>query len=194
MADVWTVTGGIGSGKSSIRQTLEELGAVTIDADRVGHAVLEPDGSAFDAVSRRWPEVVVDGRIDRRRLGAIVFEDASELAKLEAITHPEIAKEIAVRIAEAGDSVVVIEVSVPKDLVGVGWLRTVVADLPVEDRRARLVARGMDPEDIGRRMAAQPSRDGWRARGRWIVSTAGTRSDVAERVLRLWRDVILDER
>ncbi|MEX1044175.1 MAG: dephospho-CoA kinase [Acidimicrobiia bacterium] len=194
MADVWTVTGGIGSGKSSIRHTLEELGAVTIDADRVGHTVLEPGGEAFDAVARRWPEVVVDGRIDRGRLGAIVFEDASELAELEAITHPEIAKEIAARIAGAGDSVVVIEVSVPKDLVGVGWLRTVVADLPVEERRARLVARGMDPEDIGRRMAAQPSRDGWRARGRWVVSTAGTREDVEERVRRLWRDVILDER
>ncbi|MEX0757253.1 MAG: dephospho-CoA kinase, partial [Acidimicrobiia bacterium] len=64
----------------------------------------------------------------------------------------------------------------------------------VEERRARLVARGMDPEDIGRRMAAQPSRDGWRARGRWVVSTAGTREDVEERVRRLWRDVILDER
>lgn len=194
MADVWAVTGGIGSGKSSIRHTLEELGAVTIDADRIGHAVLEPGGSAFDPVARHWPEAVVDGRIDRARLGAIVFEDASELAKLEAITHPEIATEIAVRIADAGDSVVVIEVSVPKDLVGVGWLRTIVADLAVEERRGRLVARGMDPEGIGRRMAAQPSRDGWRARGRWVISTAGTREDVAERVRRLWRDVILDER
>lgn len=167
---------------------------MTIDADRVGHAVLEPDGSAFDAVARRWPDTVVDGIIDRGRLGATVFADPSELAELEAITHPEIAKEIATRIAEAGDSIVVIEVSVPKDLVGVGWLRTVVADLGVEERRARLLARGMDPADIDRRMAAQPSRDGWRARGRWVVSTAGTREDVAERVHRLWRDVILDER
>lgn len=194
MADVWTVTGGIGSGKSSIRDTLEELGAVTIDADRVGHVVLEPDGAAFEAVSGRWPDAVVDGRIDRGRLGAIVFADPSELAELEAITHPEIAAQIASRIAQAGDAVVVIEVSVPKDLLGVGWLRTIVADLPVEERRARLVARGMHPEDVGRRMAAQPSRDGWRARGRWVVSTAGTREEVAERVHRLWNDVILDER
>ncbi len=73
MADVWVVTGGIGSGKSTVRRALEDMGAVTIDADRVGHGVLEPDGAAFDAVVERWPEAVSDGRIDRAKLGSIVF-------------------------------------------------------------------------------------------------------------------------
>jgi len=56
----------------------------------------------------------------------------------------------------------------------------------VDDRIRRLVDRGMAPEDVERRMAAQPSRDGWRARGRWIVSTSGTRAEVRERVDDLW--------
>jgi dephospho-CoA kinase len=190
MADVWVLTGGIGSGKSTIRQALDRLGAVTIDADRVGHVVLEPTGSAFDAVARRWPSVVVDGRIDRAALGAIVFSDPDELRSLEAITHPAIAAGIARRIAEAGAAVVVIEVSVPKDLVGVGWMHTIVADLDEEERIRRLVARGMDEADVRRRMGHQPSRDGWRARGRWIISTAGTREEVEEDVRRLWNEVI----
>lgn len=194
MANVWVVTGGIGSGKSTIRRTLNELGAVTIDADEIGHGVLEPGGAAFGTVAERWPSVVREGRIDRAELGRIVFTDASELKDLEAITHPAIASEIARSIAAAGDSIVVVEVSVPKDLVGVGWLHTIVADLPVEQRRERLIERGMEPAEVDRRMSAQPSRDAWRARGRWIISTAGTRQEVAERVRRLWEDVILDTR
>lgn len=187
---MWVVTGGIGSGKSTVRQALADLGAVTIDADRIGHSVLEPDGAAFAAVASRWPSVVVDGRIDRTRLGEIVFSDADTLRELESISHPAIAAAIAEIVEEAGDAAVVVEVSVPKDLVGAGWRRTIVADLDVEERRERLIARGMDPADIDRRMKSQPSRHGWQARGRWIVSTAGSREEVSSRVRGLWEDVI----
>lgn len=190
MADVWAITGGIGSGKSTIRRTLEELGAVAIDADRVGHGVLEPGGSAHDAVARRWPEVVTDGRIDRSALAAIVFADPEALRELESLTHPAIGAEITRRIAEAGEAVVVVEVSVPKDLVGATWWRTIVADLPTEERRRRLIERGMTAEDVDRRMSAQPSREAWRTKGRWVVSTEGSREEVAERTRRLWRRVI----
>lgn len=195
MADVWVVTGGIGSGKSTIRQTLDELGALTIDADRVGHAVLEPDGEAFGEVARQWPSVVVDGRIDRSRLAEVVFSDPAELRQLEAFSHPAIRSAIAERIAAAADDeVIVVEVSVPKDLLGVGWLRTIVADLGDDERIERLVERGMDRDAVERRMAAQPNRDGWRARGRWIVPTSGSRGAVELRVRKLWQDVIRPER
>ena len=194
MADVWVVTGGIGSGKSTVRRALEDLGAVTIDADEVGHAVLEPGGSAFAAVAARWPQVVSEGRIDRARLGGIVFADREALAELEELTHPAIGRELRRLINDAGRAVVVVEVSVPKDLVGTGWLHTIVADLPTEERTRRLIARGMDPDDVERRMAAQPSREAWRARGRWVVSTSGSRADVTERVRRLWEHVIGDSR
>jgi dephospho-CoA kinase len=190
MTDTWVVTGGIGSGKSTVRQALEDLGAVTIDADKVGHQILEPGGAAYDQVAGRWPEVVKDGRIDRSALAAIVFEDPQALSELEAITHPAIAATIAVRIAEAAEKTVVVEVSVPRDLLGVGWMRTIVADLPVEMRRERLRARGMEDGDIDRRMANQPTREGWKALGRWVVSTAGSRDEVVDRVSNLWATAI----
>lgn len=191
MAKVWVVTGGIGSGKSTILGALGALGAVTVDADRIGHEVLEPGGAAHEAVAHRWPSVVDDGRIDRRRLGAIVFADPDELRALEAVSHPAIAAGIATRVADAGShDVVAIEVSVPTDIVRVGWLRTIVADLDTTERRRRTVERGMEPDEVDRRLAAQPDREAWRRRGRWIVSTAGTRETVVERTGRLWHDVI----
>lgn len=191
MAKVWVVTGGIGSGKSTILRALGALGAVTVDADRIGHEVLEPGGAAHEAVAHRWPSVVDDGRIDRRRLGAIVFADPDELRALEAVSHPAIAAGIATRVADAGShDVVAIEVSVPTDIVRVGWLRTIVADLDTTERRRRTVERGMEPDEVDRRLAAQPDREAWRGRGRWIVSTAGTREAVVERTGRLWHEVI----
>ena len=67
------LTGGIGAGKSSVGELLRARGALVIDADKVGHQVLEPGGEAFDRVAETWPSVVVNGVIDRRRLADIVF-------------------------------------------------------------------------------------------------------------------------
>lgn len=191
MTDTWVVTGGIGSGKSTVRLALEDMGAVTIDADKVGHQVLESGGAAYEAVGEHWPSVVTNGRIDRAALAAIVFEDPQALSELESITHPAIAAAIAGRIAEAGAKTVVVEVSVPTDLLGVGWMRTIVADLPVEVRRERLRARGMDDADIDRRMTSQPTREGWKALGRWIISTAGSKEEVIDRATNLWATAIM---
>ena len=187
--NVWLLTGGIGSGKSTVRRMLAERGAETIDADRVGHQVLEPGGAAHEAVAARWPEVVDDGVIDRKKLGHIVFNDNSELRDLEAISHPAITKTLRERIKESDADVVVVELSVPRDFLGVGSSRTIVADLDVPTRKKRLVDRGMEPDEIDRRMAAQPDRDGWVDRGGWVVCTEGSFDDVEQRVDRLWHQM-----
>jgi dephospho-CoA kinase len=194
MTDIWVVTGGIGSGKSTVCQALEDMGAIYIDADKIGHQVLEAGGGAYEPVAELWPSVVTDGRIDRATLAAIVFEDPKALSELESITHPAIAAAIADRISEADGKTVVVEVSVPADLLGVGWMRTIVADLPVEVRRERLRARGMDDADIDRRLAAQPTREGWKALGRWIISTAGSKEEVIDRAANLWATAIMRRR
>ncbi|UCG41653.1 MAG: dephospho-CoA kinase, partial [Acidimicrobiia bacterium] len=72
---VLVLTGGIGSGKSTVAGILAARGADVIEADRLGHAVLAPDGAAHAAVVERWPEVATGGAIDRRALGRIVFGD-----------------------------------------------------------------------------------------------------------------------
>jgi dephospho-CoA kinase len=189
MPRVWILTGGIGSGKSTIRRELESLGFAAIDADAIAHDVYAPDGPGFAAVARHWPEVVTEGRVDRTSLAAIVFADPEALRELEAIVHPEVALGILRQIAASPAEEMVVELSVPRDLLGVGEDMTIVADLDDRERLRRLVARGMDPHEVARRMSRQPTRAEWRRRGRHIISTEGTPDEVAERVRHWWSEV-----
>jgi dephospho-CoA kinase len=158
------VTGGIGSGKSSLVAELRELGFETMDADRVGHRALEPGEPGHEAVAARWPAAVGGGgEIDRKALAAVVFSNLEELAELERITHPSIRAALVAALDEKGPPLV-IDLSVPglidADSV-LSSLPTVVVDAPVELRRRRLAARGLDQADIAGRIAAQPGRGEW---------------------------------
>ncbi len=179
------LSGGIGAGKSEVGRRLAAMGAEVIDADRVGHEVLEPGGEAHSAVTDRWPEVVEDGRVDRAALGRIVFADPEELRALEAISHPAIAARIAARVAASERPVVVVELPLTVDLFGAGWDRVVV-DAPDDVRRWRLVARGMAPADIDARIAAQPDRAEWRDAADYVVDNAAGLDALAGEVEALW--------
>lgn len=179
------VMGGIGAGKSTVGSLLGELGARVIDADRVGHEVLEPGGAAFPAVAERWPQVVIGGRIDRAVLASIVFSDLDQLAELEAITHPAIGRTIEARAAAAGERPVVVELPLMRRMLGAGWI-WVVVDAPDEMRLARAVARGGDPEDVQRRMAAQPGRAEWLEGADHIITNDGDRDSLISRVRVVW--------
>jgi dephospho-CoA kinase len=97
------LTGGIGSGKSTVAQIIRDQGIPVIDADVIARAVVEPGQPAHRDIARAWPEVIATGgRIDRKKLGAIVFSDARSRARLEAATHPRIRQLVAARAAELG--------------------------------------------------------------------------------------------
>lgn len=155
----WVVSGGIGSGKSAVRRLLEEHGFFTIDADSVGHEVIAEGGPAFRQVSRRWPEVVEDGGINRSELGRIVFGDSGALRELEQITHPHIFGTIQQRVQGIRDPVAV-EVPLLENKLGEGWGRVIV-DCQDSERMARLLAKGMGAADASARMSSQPSRQQW---------------------------------
>ena len=94
------LTGGIGSGKSTVAQMLRERGVPVIDADVIAHQVVEPGWPAHDEIAAAWPEVMTaDGRIDRKRLGGIVFSDPGSQARLQAITHPRIREQVSLQAA-----------------------------------------------------------------------------------------------
>lgn len=172
----WILGGGLASGKSAVRRLLDVHGVVTIDADEIGHSVLEPDGSAFDSVAEAWPEVVKNGRVDRGALAAIVFPDPGALRRLESITHPHIFDTIRSR-AEHAEGPVVVEVPVIADHLGRGWRRLVV-DCRDEAKLHRAVARGMDESDAEARLAAQPSRAAWLAAADLVVPNHGTEAEL----------------
>jgi dephospho-CoA kinase len=178
------LSGGIGSGKSSAGELLTELGALVIDADRVGHEVVEAE--AFASVAGRWPQAVRDGEIDRRWLADLVFADHRELAALEELTHPAIRRRIEELVSGADKPVVVVQLPILTDLLGEGWIR-VVLDAPEAVRQARLEGRGMSKEDIRRRMAAQPERPQWRERADYVLDNSGDRDELRREIERLWR-------
>lgn len=178
------VSGGIGAGKSLVAALLADRGALVIDADQVGHQVIATGGPAFAAVSERWPDVVVDGEIDRRALGQIVFSDHSQLEELEALTHPAIAGHIQSMIADH-DGLVAVELPVLRPILGEGWFRVVV-DVSDEARWERLRSRGLDDDEIASRIAAQPSREDWLEAADYVVENSGTVDDLEEKIERLW--------
>jgi dephospho-CoA kinase len=183
------LTGGIGSGKSTAAGMLASLGASVISSDAAAHRVLEPGGAAAGAVARRFPEAVDGGRIDRERLGRIVFDDRRALADLEALTHPSIGELLAAEVASADAPLIVLEIPLLRDPLGSGW-PVVVVDAPVEVRIERLAARGMPRDEARRRMDAQPDRERWLAAADHVIDNGGGLEDLAAACRALWRELL----
>lgn len=185
------LTGGIGSGKSTVSSLLAEKGAVVIDADRIVHEVQAPGGAAYQPIIDRFsPEIVLpDGALDRKKLASIVFSDPEALADLNKVTHPLVGQEIADRMAAEVDTDHVVILDVPllvesgrSDMAGM-----IVVDCPIDVAVARAVARGMDEADVRRRIAAQASREDRLAKADFVVDNSGSLDDLRREVDRAWQ-------
>ena len=195
MSSVIALTGGIGSGKSTVAALLRAHGAVVVDADAIAREVVEPGRPALaEIVEAFGPGVLAeDGSLDRQALGRIVFADPRQREALEAITHPRIAARSAELIAAApSGSVVVYDMPLLVEQGGEGlrsWDAVVVVDAPDDTRLARLVGRGMSAEDARARMAAQASREARLAVADYVVDNSGSVEDLAGQVDRLWAEL-----
>ena len=178
------VTGAIGSGKSLVCSILSDHGVVVIDADRLGHAVLEPGGEAFSEVAARWPQVVVEGKISRSALGKIVFSDPSQLSELMSVTHPHIRSRMIAEVDRRPDRPVAVEISAPSAQVMPGW-PVLVVDAGPDAIGDRLRERGMDEGDIRRRIASQRSRSEWLALGDHVIGNHSDESALVAEVRRV---------
>ena len=152
-----------------------------IDADSLGHAVLEPDGEAFGEVAARWPQALEEGRIVRPRLGCMVFSDPVQLSELVAITHPHIRARMLAEVELHPDHPVAVEISAPSESVMPPWPVLVVdADPQTVDRRLR--GRGMTEADIAARKGAQRSRREWLQIADQVIRNDRSRDALAEEV------------
>ncbi|HUP73804.1 MAG TPA: dephospho-CoA kinase [Acidimicrobiales bacterium] len=190
-AGVVGLTGGIGSGKSTVAAMLGALGAFVVDCDGLGRQVIEPHGRAYARVVERFGPGIVreDGQIDRGALAAIVFRDEDQLAALNAISHPAIDAEIAERIADAPtDQLVVLDMAVLVETdLGAGQYDTVVVvETPLEVRLARLAQRGMTEDDARARIASQATDDQRRAVADYVIDNGGDIDDLRDEVATLW--------
>ncbi|MGB9467214.1 MAG: dephospho-CoA kinase [Candidatus Acidiferrum sp.] len=156
------LTGGIASGKSAVAGMLREMGFHVIDADALGHTLIEPGRPAYEEIVREFGAGVTgtDGRIDRGKLAEVVFADRGNLQRLNAIVHPRVEEEILLKFSEWEESGVRDAVFVEAALlVEAGYQKTldglVVAWCRPEQQMERLLARGLSEEEARRRIAAQ---------------------------------------
>jgi dephospho-CoA kinase len=184
------LTGGVGSGKSTVARRLAEHGAVVIDADAIAREVVEPGTPGFVAVVERFGDSVVgaDGRLDRPALAALVFRDEDQRAALNAIVHPLVGQRTAELRAAAPEGVLVVY-DVPllvESNMAAGFDVVVVVQAGVDARVARLAGRGMSEQDARERMAVQASDEQRRAVADEVIVNDGTLDELNARVDGLW--------
>jgi dephospho-CoA kinase len=172
------LTGGIGSGKSTVSTLLAERGATIVDADLVVRELQQPGQPVLAAIVERFgPGVLAaDGTLDRPALAAIVFSDPEALADLNGIVHPAVNDEIRRRVQAVADQPGVIVLDVPLLLEGRGYdvKAVIVVDVPIEVAVERLVgSRGMDEADVRARMARQATREERLAHADFVIDNSG---------------------
>ncbi|MEO6124804.1 MAG: dephospho-CoA kinase [Ilumatobacteraceae bacterium] len=185
------LTGGIGSGKSTVSAGLATLGAVIIDADATARSLQEPGAPVFVAIVERFgPDIVAaDGSLDRLALAALVFPDPALLKELNGLTHPAIGTAIReqMRAHVGSDAVVVLDVPLLIENSRYPVAGVAVVDLPVDIAVERLVtARGMDESDARARIARQATREERIAKADFVIDNSGSPADLAAKVPALW--------
>jgi dephospho-CoA kinase len=189
------LTGGAGSGKSTVAAMFRELGAVVLDADVAAHTVYEPGSLGFDLIEREFgPDYIREGKIDRARLGQLVFRDADARARLNAIVHPLVREWMAAETANAlmrGAEVVVQDVPL---LFENGLERlyshVVVVHVPEAVQIERLVnGRGLDEERARAIVAAQMPIDNKRSKAGFVIDNSGAVDETRRQVENVWARV-----
>ena len=185
------LTGGIAAGKSTVSNRLRELGATIIDSDLLAREVVEPGTPGLAAVVEAFgPDVLgPDGRLDRPALGRIIFDDAEQRARLNAILHPLIGARSQELIAAADGAVLVhdIPLLVENNAMSGFDLVMVVYAPPAERLRRLIDDRGMSEHDALARIRAQADDDQRRAAADIWIDNSGSRDDTLAQVDAAWR-------
>ena len=187
------LTGGIGTGKSSVTEAFQSLGAAVINADLLGHDAYLPGTIGFEEVVTEFGQEIVgsDGQIDRKKLGPIVFSDSSKMDRLNEIMHPlirDLIDERLVSLESSQNKVAVVEAAI---LIEAGWkslfdeIWVVISDR--EEVISRLgVRNGLSREDAVKRIDSQMSNNERIEHGDVVVENTGSMEDLQTRVNSLW--------
>jgi dephospho-CoA kinase len=191
------LTGGIGAGKSTVTQMLEELGAAVIDADKVGHQIYWPDLPAWREIVDTFGQEVLDAdrTINRQALGKIVFADPEALRTLNRIVHPKMHERMAELIAEvrahSGMKAIVVEAAV---LIEANWMSlvdqvwvVVASEAVVVDRLAQ--QRSLSAAQVRTRIAAQLSNDERLKHAQVVIHNDGSLLQVRAAVQQAWNQL-----
>jgi dephospho-CoA kinase len=188
------LTGGIGSGKTIVGEMFAQFGAEIIDADQLARDVVEPGQPALGEIVERFGRDVLqaDGRLDRARLGGIVFADAAARAALNAITHPRIRERIEAAVSERKDrsGVLILVIPLLYESARTDLVETVIVVwVDQQTQLRRLLERGgLTAEQARQRIAAQMSLDQKRALADHVIDNRGTPEETRRQVEPIYRD------
>ena len=187
------LSGGIGSGKSTVAKILSNLGAVVIDADVIAREVLEPNQAGYRKAIEVFGESILDSdlRIDRKRLAQLVFQNSDELAKLEAIVHPAVIARVAqIRSSLPESTVVVYDTPLlfEKNLQE-QFDKVLIVVTDSEHRKARLIERGLEITDIEARIANQATDAQRRTVADFVIENNGSPEQLQDQVTKVWQQI-----
>ena len=183
------LTGGIGSGKSTVAEILEECGAIVIDSDQLAREVIERGSPGYDSVVKAFgDEILLDGDIDRKHLAEIVFKDETKRQLLESIIHPLVRERAELIMKKVpSDSVIVTQIPLLVETDGAKRFDCVITvSIADELRRQRLLERGMKDYEISKRIAAQVDDAAREAISHYVLKNNGSRDELQRSVEELW--------
>ena len=184
------LTGGIGSGKSTVSQMLADRGAIIIDGDGIARALQRSGTTVFAAMVERFGDVVsADGELDRAKIASLVFSDAQALADLNKIVHPAIGVEMLRRISELRDTdaIAILDFPLLTESPRKGLSGVIVVDVDPEIAIERVVRdRGMQASDVQARIDKQASRKDRLAIADRVLDNSGTKEDLVRQVDQAW--------
>lgn len=182
------ITGGIGTGKSTVAKIFADRGVRVLDADEISKKVTGSQGSALDSIRELLGKKAIDssGNLNRKFVASLVFSDRTKLDKLSAIVHKQVLEDIGLELEkerEKGTKVIILDVPIPVrkgflDVCNQVWV--VSADEDV--RLARIIGRGMDAEDAKRRMAMQMTREEYENLADIVIENSTDDEDLREKV------------
>lgn len=187
------LTGGIGSGKSTVAQVLAGQGAYIVDADQIAREVVGPGSDGLTQLAAEFGADIVneDGSLNRAELASRAFSSPTAKVRLDSIMHPLIAAQTARRFADApSEAVVVHDVPLLAELgLASNYDAVIVVDADDEIRVERLVQRGLTEDDARARIAVQATREERLAVADYLIENHGSLADLVTQVDRVWRAI-----
>ncbi len=189
---VIALTGGIGAGKSLVANYFFSLGAEVIDADQLARQAIERGSAGFDQVVAAFgDEILVDGDINRRKLGEIVFSDETKRKKLESIIHPLVQQTLAdARKSLSDDRILIYEIPLLVETNAADKFDLVITvEAPMEARVERLMARGLFISEIEKRVANQATPQARKAAANIVIDNDGSEEELLRKVEKIWEEL-----
>jgi len=187
------LTGGIGSGKSTVASLLAERGAIVVSADEIAREIVQPGCPVLDELTAEFGADIITetGELNRQLLAHRAFASREQTMALDAIMHPHIRARAESRLSDVPASEVVVY-DMPllvetKQMDLVDYV--VVVDVPLEVQRERAIARGLVPEDVDNRIARQASREERLAVADFVIDNSGDHEQLKAAAENLWAQV-----